>query len=1007
MKSFLKVVISMIVLIALLTGSYFVSFNLFKEESDSINAMDVTISSTDPECYFIKKAPVDIAFELKTSSTYGYTLTDFAENTVKASEEKTDSTLLVNPPSGNYKKGETYIITLAEGTSFVDEDISKARKVIFTIEENKTEHYVFNDTVKETDTTLKLDSEGRLILPTDSTYSAGDIIFGKSVEQDKYEAYKIVSVSGNTATIEIPALDEIYKELEIYNDYEFDVDYISDESAMELEVIDNLVSSDFYNDVISVAYGGEYSSGAEYISENSLSVEDYEFSLKKDEEENSVSFSLTIPLKPAEGGVFGFKDLKNHSVNLNLSNTIKCDSFVDFDSAKEWTTSYTVTSDFSWSIEVNMLSYEYEDDPDMDELFEGTKLGDNYHKKVEKISEKLQQLTEDKKGWEVSLFEWEIPIAAIPGLIFETEIEAFIGFEARADLVIGNTYNMKYSCDLSCRDGEFYSSSNEFTCDSSPSMSLRGMLGARVGIQLEIQLCFIDEDIAHIGVTPQAGAYADVYALAPILGAEDFDGDPGLYAYMETGAYVQISLDAYINLLITDLTFGPMTFEKKWAIPEGGYGNSEIVLGVDTSEATVIARNGKAAVPDLILKYYDVVEGIKSTRFLSTDEYEIYDSDNNKVETSGREISVPDVSEGNDKKFRASFIHENGHTYDTEFTVTASSSVIEGKVSAFNKGRPVALEGAVVSLYKHEDTDDSVAAKVTGDDGVFKFNVTPGTYKLRISANGYQTLVTTQTVDENETKYTEHLLLIDENQDGLGSSKGTISDALNGQGVSGATIKLRKEWNNTSGDYVSGFSTQTDSSGCYTITDLPIGYYTIEAAKTKYITSYCNILVLDDKDLVAFDFAMTPQIEEGTVRIILNWGASPSDLDSHLVGTGPDGYPFRVYYADSEYYYNGTEMVNLDHDDTSSYGPETITILEDINGTYTYEVHDYTNGSSSSSNALSYSGARIRVLIGGRNTVEEFYVPINRVGTYWTVFKIDSNYNITPVNTISNRSAQQ
>ena len=36
-------------------------------------------------------------------------------------------------------------------------------------------------------------------------------------------------------------------------------------------------------------------------------------------------------------------------------------------------------------------------------------------------------------------------------------------------------------------------------------------------------------------------------------------------------------------------------------------------------------------------------------------------------------------------------------------------------------------------------------------------------------------------------------------------------------------------------------------------------------------------------------------------------------------------------------------MANLDVDDISSYGPETITILENIYGTYTYAVHNYSN----------------------------------------------------------------
>ena len=94
-------------------------------------------------------------------------------------------------------------------------------------------------------------------------------------------------------------------------------------------------------------------------------------------------------------------------------------------------------------------------------------------------------------------------------------------------------------------------------------------------------------------------------------------------------------------------------------------------------------------------------------------------------------------------------------------------------------------------------------------------------------------------------------------------------------------------------------------------------------------------------------------------------------------------------------------MANLDTDDTSSYGPETITITERIYGTYTYAVHNYSNRNNSSSDALSFSGAVVRVFMGSAQ-VAEYHVPTDQVGTYWTVFQIDSAERITPINTVSN-----
>ena len=66
---------------------------------------------------------------------------------------------------------------------------------------------------------------------------------------------------------------------------------------------------------------------------------------------------------------------------------------------------------------------------------------------------------------------------------------------------------------------------------------------------------------------------------------------------------------------------------------------------------------------------------------------------------------------------------------------------------------------------------------------------------------------------------------------------------------------------------------------------------------------------------------MSPVLPAGDFRIVLNWGANPRDLDSHLRGP-----------CASEVMYNnkvcqaGQLKATLDRDATQGYGPETITI---------------------------------------------------------------------------------
>jgi uncharacterized protein YfaP (DUF2135 family) len=64
---------------------------------------------------------------------------------------------------------------------------------------------------------------------------------------------------------------------------------------------------------------------------------------------------------------------------------------------------------------------------------------------------------------------------------------------------------------------------------------------------------------------------------------------------------------------------------------------------------------------------------------------------------------------------------------------------------------------------------------------------------------------------------------------------------------------------------------------------------------------------------------LTPIIPDGQTRIVLTWGASPSDLDSHLAGPTSTGGRFHIYYNNKNYTENGVNIANLDHDQSMSF----------------------------------------------------------------------------------------
>ena len=100
---------------------------------------------------------------------------------------------------------------------------------------------------------------------------------------------------------------------------------------------------------------------------------------------------------------------------------------------------------------------------------------------------------------------------------------------------------------------------------------------------------------------------------------------------------------------------------------------------------------------------------------------------------------------------------------------------------------------------------------------------------------------------------------------------------------------------------------------------------------------------------------------------MIPWGEYPWDLDSHLYGKDKltDSSVFHTCYWAKNYYQGSTAIAKLDVDDTTSYGPETTTIYElNDDMKYSYYVHDFTNGYSSSSTAMAASGAKVQVYAG-------------------------------------------
>ncbi|MBN2467013.1 MAG: PKD domain-containing protein [Deltaproteobacteria bacterium] len=225
----------------------------------------------------------------------------------------------------------------------------------------------------------------------------------------------------------------------------------------------------------------------------------------------------------------------------------------------------------------------------------------------------------------------------------------------------------------------------------------------------------------------------------------------------------------------------------------------------------------------------------------------------------------------------------------------------------------------------------------------------------------------------------------------LGSLEVEVKDATTGDTIEGAVAA------------VGGLSATTNEEGRATIAGIASGAYELQVSHPTYITAEQEVRIPGNETIFS-TVALSPGLAAGETRIVLTWGETPRDLDSHL--TGPDGSSgtFHVYYANRE---PANAGANLDVDDVTSYGPETVTIFEQHQGMYQYHILDYSSGGGSSpevdanpnATALGQSGARVDVY-SGSGLISSFTVP-SGYGTNWYVFDLNgATGEVIPVNTL-------
>jgi len=213
--------------------------------------------------------------------------------------------------------------------------------------------------------------------------------------------------------------------------------------------------------------------------------------------------------------------------------------------------------------------------------------------------------------------------------------------------------------------------------------------------------------------------------------------------------------------------------------------------------------------------------------------------------------------------------------------------------------------------------------------------------------------------------------------------RGQVKNARNGQSLNGVHVHI--EHTSLSEDAQRGF---------FGLNGVPAGEATIVYEKDGYIKATKTISMHDDITAGGqADVSMSPKMSSDQWRAVLKWDERPYDLDTYAkwgnkkvcwYGTRKESHGIR-----------GT----LEHDDTRSYGPETLHLTGvghcrgsedqcDVN----YEINDYgRTGDMKNTNVevTLYTGESV----AGTWKIKDCLGSVSPDGNWWHVFTVDGKNN--------------
>lgn len=604
------------------------------------------LSILDDGTYYLPSVDTNIAFEIKLNSN-DYTIIDEDGNRVKTIIKKVNNKYYIVNNKG-YDKGTTYTLNV-NNNYVVLNDKENIKKVVFRTKREETSEFEYEDNVKNYE---NLDIKDNALDITGLDIQNGDILILDN-GNNSANAYKVVGIENNVATLETPELNEIYKEFDLYQEKKLDFSNIknktiendantSDDNTMnenssdsQIGYSDNLVNNVSTKDDVVISLT-DNTIDTELIKRNLENSTTYKF--LKDEAEkvgsdidSGVDFEadayhiiivFRINIKGNTKGFLGMDTLANH--DLSLTYTINVD--IDYIADIQKLTSFNLGVKTNESIDLDVsISYKY------DAEATNSKLTDEaYDRTVQDIVNRLESETPDKARGSNIVGAIEVPteipfVNVYMDLYFQADVELALDAKGHIGATMGQTVG------LALIDKEFYPYYYDDRPTATINVDIYGKATASVGIGFNVGLSFLSKDLANVNISLEFGPYVSAFVYTK--GNVDSDVDSELYlgGRVEAGLYFKSGVNANVDSFFLKKSYNKNLIDIK--APIITLGEDEAMIGIKAKKEEVEIKTRDIALPAVYKQIFTVSTGeTKDGDIISIDELELLDVDGNAIE---------------------------------------------------------------------------------------------------------------------------------------------------------------------------------------------------------------------------------------------------------------------------------------------------------------------------------------------------------------------------------------